>query len=233
MSEYYVKDPVTDLRRPWLEKVPQLHMFEDIIQHFASISVDQTHGWDATPPGEACWKVDGFYVSVGIVEIRPFVLDQDSNYIPNKKVNWYYPGIPQKETFDPPYFDKGEAGNTKASPDLDGAHFMVSRDHYVGPPNPGPDTVWVAAEEGWPRFSDAVKGLGMRSETDHLIVNPIFKYAVKPAAGETEAKPVAIKEPDKNPTVKIEKPKTGDATQGKYLSIVVEGQEIGRISFDQ
>ncbi len=208
----FVQDPLTGPREAEINEVPILETFDDIVAHFASISIDRSHGWDITPVGEACWKLVGFNVTVGINEIMPIVRNKDGTYLPDKEVNWHYPGIPDhvSHALQPPYFAKGFSARTKGPPDNNGAHFTVTGDHNVAPGHAGPDSVWVATEPDWPEFSDAVHGLGMRVNTNHLIVSPIFQYVVKEEGG-----------PDIPPP----------APSDDYLEVVVNGQSVGRIPF--
>jgi hypothetical protein len=226
MSEYFVQDPSTEPRAPDIPAVPLLRSLEDIRTHFAPITVDCRQGWDAVPVGERCWKLVGFNVTVGINEIMPIVRDQQGKYQPNQWVNWHYPDIPPQRDLKPPYFAKGLAAQTKGPPDNNGAHFTVTGHHNVGPGNAGPDSVWVAAEPGGPQFSDAVHGLGMRVNTNHLIVSPIFQDVIK--TSDQPHEPNGNDQPGEEP----EEPDTSPDSD-HYLSIVVDGQELGRIPFSQ
>lgn len=178
-TNYYVIDPLNDPRYPYLAEVPILQTLDDIIAHFCPITVDETRGWAATPSGQPCWKLVGFHVTVGSIVLSPKVLDQDSNYIKDKWVHWRYPGAPKQLAVggQPAYFAEGLSAKTKW--EGNGAEFVVSGDHNVAPGHSGPDSIWVAVEPEGPQYSDAVHGLGMRVNTNHLIVSPIFQYVVK------------------------------------------------------
>jgi hypothetical protein len=239
----FIQDPLTDPRKPDVNEVPILKTFDDIIAHFATISVDRSRGWDVTPVGEACWKLVGFNVTVGTNEIAPLVRKADGSYLPDKEVNWHFPGVPDSASHDlhPPYFARGLSARTKGHPDNNGAHFTVTGDHNVAPGGAGPDSVWVAAEPGWPGFSDAVHGLGMRVNTNHLIVSPIFQFVIKgedepggggpsPAAGKAHLEVVVDGQSQGrislNPAGPGALPVAGELT----LAIVVGGQEVGHIT---
>jgi hypothetical protein len=240
----FVQDPLNEPRRPDLNEVPILTTFEDIVKHFATITIDRSRGWDITPVGKACWKLVGFKVTVGINEIMPIVRKQDQTYLPDKEVNWHFPGVPDSVSHElrPPYFARGLSARTKGHPDNNGAHFTVTGDHNVAPGHAGPDSVWVATEPGWPELSDAVHGLGMRVNTNHLIVSPIFQFAVKgedePGGGgpppvsvgaylEVVVNDQALGRVSLSPAGPDTVPEAGEHT----LAIVVGGQEVGRITF--
>jgi hypothetical protein len=205
MNDIFVDDPRPDDDSS-LEAVPRLRTFSDITAHFAPLEIDQRHGWEATPPGEACWKLVGFHVTVGPMIISPKVLDQSGVYLPNMLVYWHYPGSPTlPDDAQPRYFNHGLSAKTKY--EGNGAHFVITADHVVEADG-GPDSVWVSAVPGGPQFSDAVHKLGWHGATNHLIVSPILRHTVKGA---------------------VEPPDTHDY----HLALVVGGEEIGRISISQ
>ena len=209
MSEFFVEDarPAND---PSLAHVPRLQTFSDIVTHFAPLEIDQKYGWEATPAGQACWKVVGFHVTVGEAILRPKVLDQDGQYIPDKLIHWRYPGAPPQLATGghPPYFAEGFSVKTKQ--ERIGAEFVLNEDHKVEPGKGGPDSIWVASEANGPEFSDAVHKLGVRL-THNLVVSPIFQYVVK-AGGQEEPTP---------------------ETHPYHLAVIVGGVEVGRIPLSQ
>ncbi|MCB0192025.1 MAG: hypothetical protein KDJ65_08785 [Anaerolineae bacterium] len=224
MKHIYIEDIRPD-NEGSLAEVPRLRAFMDIVAHFAPLKIDQSQGWDATPVGEACWRVVGFHVTWPQVVLAPKVLDADGNYIPGKRVYWRYTGAPARlgGEHHPKYFgDQGLFAETKH--EGNGAEFVINGDHWVAPDSAGPNTVWVAAEPDGPQYSDAVHGLGMRVNTDHLIVSPIFQYMVK--REETEADEPGV--PDEEGNVD-ETPETPTISSDYELIVVVGGQEVGRI----
>jgi hypothetical protein len=209
MSEFFVEDarPSND---PSLAHVPRLQTFSDIVTHFAPLEIDQKYGWEATPAGQACWKVVGFHVTVGEAILRPRVLDQDGQYVPDKLIHWRYPGAPPQLAAGgrPSYFAEGFSVKTKQ--ERIGAEFVLNEDHKVEPGKGGPDSIWVASEANGPEFSDAVHKLGVRL-THNLVVSPIFQYVVK-AGGQEEPTP---------------------ETPRYHLAVIVGGVEVGRIPLSQ
>ncbi len=235
MAEIYVEDPRPD-NEGSLAEVPRLRALADIVRHFAPLTIDQSQGWEATPVGEACWKVVGFHVTWPQVVLAPKVLDAAGNYIPDKLVYWRYTGAPSQLGGDhrPKYFgDEGLFARTKH--EGNGAEFVITGDHWVGPDKAGPDSVWVAAEPGGPQYSDAVHGLGMRVNTDHLIVSPIFQHVVKPEAGETEEITPVVEEPPApiEAETPVERPVSPVTPSTYELVVVVGGQEVGRLPLTQ
>lgn len=228
MNDCFVIDPDTPVRAPDLGEVPLLKNWDDIVKYFAPLTIDRSRGWDVTPVGEHCWKLVGFYVTVGTVLLRPIVRDENGAYIRGKWVNWYYPGAPnQLRNGNPAYFNAGFSVETKHE-EGQGAQLTVTGDHNLAPDHAGPDSVWVAAEPGGPQYSDAVHGLGMRVNTNHLIVNPIFQDVIKTS---DKPPPPPPPQPDEDQTEdQVDEP-TGP-TQNNYFSVVVDGQEIGRIPFN-
>lgn len=182
-------------------------------------------GCDVTPAGQSCWQLVGFHVKVGPNVIMAIVRDRNGNYLAGKWVNWYYPGISNQLRYDgkPAYFTSGISVETK-NEDNEGVHFTISGDHNVAPDTAGPDSIWVAAEPGGPQFSDAVHGLGMRVNTNHLIVSPIFQEVVKTTSSSPPPPPV-INDPITTP----QPTPSPAATGSNYVSVVIAGQEIGRI----
>ncbi len=249
-NDLYVIDTPSDPRNPELGEVPILHTFEDIIKHFAPIQVDCSQGWDITPPGQACWKVVGFHVTVGDIVIKALVNDREGRYIRKKLVNFRYPTAPAQLAGGGPhlYFKNGFSIETKW--EGNGAqHGTQGSD--VAPGKPGVFSVWVNIDPGqinadheWvmggqdgPKYSDAVHGLGWRGKTNHLIVNPIFQDVVK-----TESPPPQPPTPSPDPPPSAPPPSDDvpdedepdvpvPETNNNYLSIVVDGQELGRIKF--
>lgn len=235
-KEIYVEDPRPN-NDSSIGLVPHLNTYADILTHFGSLTIDQSQGWDATPIGEGCWKVVGFHVTIPQVVIAPKVLDLAGNYIPDKLVYWHYTGAPTHLTGNhrPKYFgDRGLSGRTKA--EGNGAEFVITKEHWMGPGSPGPDSVWVAAEPGGPQYSDVVHGLGMRGGTNHLIVSPIFRHVIKgteqddgPGVIDTNlpitdgGKPIEEPVPDDTGS-----PITGDVTNYELI-VIIDGQEVGRI----
>src|SRR5262245_49313665 len=181
MADIYVRDPRPDSDESFRAVNRRLQTLQDIEELVAPIKVDESQGWKVTPVGQACWKLVGFHVTVGRQDLSPLVLDKNGNYLPNKKVYWVYPNAPASHTSpaQPAYFPRAFRAETKGPPDNNGAHFIVTGDHNVAPGHPGPDWIWVMTEPGGPQFSDAVYGLGMRVNTNHLIVSPIFQHVVK------------------------------------------------------
>ena len=209
MSEFFVEDarPENDSS---LAHVPRLQTFSDIVTHFAPLEIDQKYGWEATPAGQACWKVVGFQVTVGEAILRPKVLDQGGQYVPDKLIHWRYPGAPPQLAAGgrPSYFAEGFSVKTKQ--ERIGAEFVLNEDHKVEPGKGGPDSIWVASEANGPEFSDAVHKLGVRL-THNLVVSPIFQYVVK-AGGQEEPTP---------------------ETHRYHLAVIVGGVEVGRIPLNQ
>lgn len=205
MNEIFVDDPRPDDDSS-LGPVPRLQTFSDILEHFAPLEIDRRHGWEATPAGEACWKLVGFHVTIGPVVLAPKVLDQNGVYLPDMLVYSHYPGSPKlPDGAQPRYFDHGILAWTKH--EGNGAHFVLTADHVTGADG-GPDSVWVSAVPGGPQFSDAVHKLGWHGATNHLIVSPIFRHTVKGTMVPPEP-------------------------HDYYVAVVVGGEEIGRISVSQ
>lgn len=192
-QEIFVNDPRPEGDESFRAIPKRLQSFNDIVEHFAPLTIDLTHGWAAAAVGETYWKLAGFHVTIGNTVINVKLLDQQQNPIVGKLVNWHFPNVPGQAA-SPPFFDKAISGKTEPK----GIEFTISGDHWAWPrhlehpdlppdapgnrwieAHPGPDSIWVAAEPGWPRFSDAVHGLGMRGGTNHLAINPIFQPAVK------------------------------------------------------
>ncbi len=212
MSEYFVEDarPTND---PSLADVPRLQTFNDIVTRFAPLEIDQRYGWQATPAGQTCWKVVGFHVTRSEAILRPKVLDQKGQYLPDKLIHWRYPGAPAQLAAggQPPYFAEGFSAKTKQ--EQIGAEFVLNEDHRVKPGEGGPDSIWVASEAAGPQFSDAVHKLGVRLP-HNLVVSPIFQYTVK---GGTQAEP----------------PPPPPQTHEYHLAVVVSGVEVGHIPLSQ
>lgn len=209
MSEFFVEDTRPD-GHPSLNDVPRLRTFSDLVTHFAPLARDQSYGWEATPAGQACWKLVGFWVTVGDAILRPKVLDQAGQYIPGKLIHWRYPGAPPQLAAggQPPYFSEGLSARTKL--EQVGAEFVLNEDHRVEPGQGGPDSVWVASEADGPQFSDAVHNLGVRL-SHHLVASPIFQYTLKDG----------VQQPDSPPEA-----------HAYHLVVVVGGVEVGRIPIE-
>ena len=176
----YVNDPNDIPRHPDIPEVPILKTFEDVVRHFAPLTIDSSQGWDITPKGQHCWRVVGFHVTVGQTVLSPKVLDENGTYIPDKLVYSSYPGAPsQFEGAGKPNYSGGQGFSARTKHEGNGAHFVVIGSSNVAPDTAGPNMVWVAAEDGGPQYSDAVHGLGMRVNTNHLIVSPIFQDVLK------------------------------------------------------
>ena len=242
--DLYVQDLPTDIRQPYLGEVPIMQSFEDIQKYYAPIRIDCSQGWDVTPAGEACWRLVGFHVTVGIVVTTVKVLDKNGQYIRKKWVNFHHPGAPANLAGDGPhlYFETGLSPETKW--EGNGAQQALYGSN-VAPDQAGSFSVWVNIDPGqigpshewitgggsdnapkYPRYSDAVHGIGLRVNTNHLIVNPIFQWVVKPLDGQTEPD----EETDTGEGVETD-PDSGESTPAlDYLSIVVAGQEIGRVN---
>lgn len=202
-QEIFVEDPRPEGDESFGAVPKRLQTFQDLIDYVAELEIDLKYGWEAAAAGEAYWKLAGFHVTVGIRVLSPKVIDQDGNYIRYKYVNFSYDGNPNtpKDGGKPPYFNRGESVKTKW--EGNGAEFVIGGEHNVAPQTRGPDSLWVAEEKGsvvllepgayvWkesdsagPKWSDAVHGLGMRVNTNHLIVSPIFQYTIKDAATNT------------------------------------------------
>ena len=208
-SEYFVDD-ARPANHPSLADVPRLQTFSDIVSKVTPLVIDQRYGWEATPGGQACWRVVGFHISVGDAVLRPKVVNQAGQYLPDTLIHWRYPGAPAQLATggQPPYFQEGFSAKTKQ--EQIGAEFVLNEDHQIKPGEGGPDSIWVAAVATGPQFSDAVHKLGVRL-TYNLVVSPIFQYAVK------EGTPA---EPPSEPSQ-------------YFLAVVVGGVEVGRIPISQ
>ncbi len=225
MSEFFIDDSRPG-NHPSLADVPRLQTFRDIITRVTPLEVDQRYGWEATPTGQACWRVVGFRVTVGDAVLRPKLIDLEGQYLPDRLVHWRYPGAPPQLAGggQPPYFNEGFSARTKQ--ELIGAEFVLNQDHRMTPAEGGPDSVWVATEPPGPEFSDAVHKLGVRL-THNLVVSPIFQIAVKeglPKEPEPEPQP----KPEPEPT-----PEPPPQTSPYHLAVVVKGVEVGRIPVRQ
>lgn len=210
MSEYVIDD-ARPQNHPSLTDVPRLQTFADIVAHVGPLEIDHRYGWEATPAGQACWKVVGFHVTAGEAILRPKVLDQDGQYLPDQLVHWRYPGAPAQLAAggQPPYFGEGLSTRTKQEPV--GAEFILNEDHRIKSGEGGPDSLWVAAEADGPEFSDAVHKLGVQL-SHHLVVSPIFQLVVKEGDSQQEPPP---------------------EEHAYHLAVVVGGVEIGRIPLSQ
>ena len=202
-------------------------------KHYAPIKIHRNLGWEKTPEGQACWKVVGFHVTVGNAEITPLVWGENDNYLAGKKIYWYYSGAPAPDDAKPAYHPKAFSGLTKAPPDNDGAHFTISGEHNVAPDAAGPDWVWVAAGQDGIEYGDAVSGLGLRVNTNHLVVSPIFKRVIKTGDPQDDEEhddeqPDEQPQPDRPAPAPQPAPQPGTNT---YISIVINGHEVGRIPF--
>lgn len=160
MEEIFVRDlrPPNDGSRG---AVPlTLQTVKHIISHFAPIKIDRTHGWEATPAGQACWKLIGFHVTVGPVVINVQVWDETGKPLVGKKVNWHYPYNPQDSAAD---LHPVVSGRTEVK----GIEFQISNEHWAwsghlkhpdlpaeAPGNewieakPGPNSIWIEIEPG-------------------------------------------------------------------------------------
>jgi hypothetical protein len=211
MSEYLIEDTRPE-KDPSLADVPRLKTFKDVITYFGPVEVDQKYGWNVTPAGRACWKLMGFQVTANEPILRPKLFDQQEQYVADKLIHWRYPGAPLQLAAggQPPYFKEGFSGRTK--PDKSGAEFVLNNDHKIEPGKGGPDSIWVAAAENGPEFSDAVHKLGVRL-LHNVVVSPIFQFSVKGGPQEEPPPPVE--------------------THDYHLAVVVGGVEVGRIPIIQ
>lgn len=169
---------VTDLRPAGVEPhIPKLTTWSAVRALFGC-DVDRSCGWDATPPGAACWRLAGVQVRTGVAAIIPLVIGQDGQPAPRILVYEYWPGAPEREIKPTPaYYTRYVAGWTDANGVVG---FGYGADGVVGP-NGGPFAIWPSASPPGvePQYADCFVRAGWLGGTDHLTVNPIFEYRVK------------------------------------------------------
>ena len=169
---------VVDNRLNFPENCPKNPTFE-VAQNFFKFRIDESKGWAATQPGQACWKIVGIEINTGVLVYKPLVTDLMGLALGNILVYRSYPDAPKFNHIpNPLYFSGGNASFTETGGDkLGRAEF----DTHVMVNDIGPDSIWVSASPNGtpPQFSDMMTNLGWNGSQNHDAVSPIFRWTVK------------------------------------------------------
>lgn len=202
---------INDLRAdddPSLEPVPRITTWDQLQEHLP-VQVRRDHGWDATPPGVACWRLKEIYIRSGVAEFISKVLDINGNPLADYIVLFHWPDAPPlPEGAWKEYFTNGVFGQTNANGDV-GFPFGPGGVYVNGS---GPHSIWVSPTLGKPnepQYSDLLTNMGWHGATDHVAANPIFGWDVKP-------------EGDQPPP----------ATGNHYITVGIDGQVVWRADLE-
>jgi hypothetical protein len=187
------------------------------LQQLFKVQVWRDQGWEATPPGETCFKIVSFRVRFSDAEYPVKVYDWVGQPYPEVVVfSWN----PAASTFDrnnipiKPYYGgdrrqigdgvfvydgaKYEAGKTNA----EGVHGVPFGPGSVMNPAGGIDRIWISASPPGQgaQYSDCAAGLSWVGGTKYLVCYPEFQEIQKPFGPDPDPDPDPEPDPGPDPT---------------------------------